>query len=124
MTALSGGEPMGPWTMDEVDQWLDWIHRHRDEFDYRYIYFAYLAARVPEPHHGEITMTVHPDGSCLLQAGTGDRGLVLTDGSERARFIAHLRRRYCGDRYPSMQAWEEAQHEDFLEEAPWRFGRG
>ncbi|MGC4855175.1 hypothetical protein ACLQ24_17720 [Micromonospora sp. DT4] len=113
---------MGRWTLDEVDQWLSWIHRHHNEFDYRYVYFAYLAAGVSVSRQGEITMTVNPDGSCLLQAGADDRGLLLADGQERERFTEHLRRRYCGDRYPSMQAWEAAQHEDFLDEVPWRFG--
>lgn len=111
---------MEPWTLAQVDQWLDWIHQHHDEFDYRYIYFAYLAARVPEPHYGEITMTVDPDGSCLLRAESHDRGLRLVDERERALFREHLEQRYCGDRYPSMQAWETAQDEAFLEErAQW-----
>ncbi|SIR90637.1 hypothetical protein SAMN05444858_12651 [Micromonospora avicenniae] len=113
---------MGPWSLDRVDEWLDWIHRHHDEFGYRYIYFAYLAARVPEPRHGEITMTVNPDGSCLLRAGGHDRGLFLAGDRERVWFVERFERRYCGDWYPSMQAWEAAQHEDFLEEAQWRFG--
>ncbi len=107
--------------MAQVDQWLNWIHQHQDEFDYRYIYFAYLAARVPEPLGGEITTSVAPDGSCLLQAGSHDRGLRLADERERALFIEHVERRYCRDRYPNMQEWETAQHKGFLEErAQWR----
>ncbi|MGW0218752.1 hypothetical protein ACWDXH_30625 [Micromonospora chokoriensis] len=108
--------------MDEVDRWLDWVHRHHNEFDYRYIYLAYLAAGAPLSRQGEITVTVDPGGRCLLRAGVVDRGLLLADGHERERFAEHLRRRYCGDRYPSMQAWEAAQHDDFLDEIPWRFG--
>ncbi|MEU7769841.1 hypothetical protein AB0C44_00770 [Micromonospora taraxaci] len=113
---------MSPWTLDEVDRWLGWIHQRHNEFDYRYIYLAYLAAGAPVAPEGEITVTVHPDGSCLLRAGADDRGLVLAGDQERERLAEHLRRRYCGDRYPSMRAWETAQHGDFLDEIPWRFG--
>ncbi|MFI7492938.1 hypothetical protein ACIBXA_31650 [Micromonospora echinaurantiaca] len=102
-----------------MDQWLDWIHWHHDEFDYRYIYFAYLAVRIGQPHGGEVTMTIDPDGSYLLQAGDGDRGIRLTTDGERAAFVDHLRRRYCGDRYPSMQEWEAAQHAGYLEDRWW-----
>ncbi|MEU4338823.1 hypothetical protein AB0F59_29925 [Micromonospora lupini] len=113
---------MDPWTVDDLDRWLDWIHQRHNEFDYRYIYLVYLAAHAREPLQGEVTVAVNPGGGCVLRAGVGDRGLLLADDQERERFAQHLRRRYCGDRYPSMQAWEAAQHEDFLDEAPWRFG--
>jgi hypothetical protein len=119
---FGGGDRMDAWTMPEVDQWLDWVHQRHNEFDYRYIYLAYLAARSGEPRHDEITMTVDSDGGVLLRAGGDDRGLRLVDEEERNFFVAHLQRRYCGDRHPSMRQWEEAQHEDYLEEARWRFG--
>ncbi|MFI7209427.1 hypothetical protein [Micromonospora aurantiaca (nom. illeg.)] len=114
---------MEPWTLAQVDQWLDWVHDRHDEFDYRYIYFAYLTARVPDPRAGEITLTVEPDGGVVLQAGNDDRGLRLTNDDERTQFVDHLQRRYCRDRYPSMREWEQARHADFLEEAQWRYGR-
>jgi hypothetical protein len=114
---------MNPWTLAQVDQWLNWVHDRHYEFDYRYIYFAYLAALRPEPRHDEITMTVEPDGAVVLQAGAQDRGLRLANDAERTQFVDHLQRRYCRDRYPSMREWEEAQHGDYLEEAKWRFGR-
>lgn len=115
---------MQPWTMAEVDQWLDWIHDKQKEFDYRYIYLAYLTSQLPGPHSGEIVKTSYPDGGCLLQAGSyDDRGLRLADDDEATRFCEHLRQRYCGDRYPDMAAWETAQHEDFLEEDRWWYRR-
>ena len=113
---------MDRWTLAQVDQWLDWVHWHHNEFDYRYIYFAYLAARSGEPRNDEITMTVEPDDGVVLRAGPEDRGLRLADDAERSQFIDHLQRRYCGDRYPSMREWEDAQHAEYLEEAQWRFG--
>ncbi|MFI5489189.1 hypothetical protein [Micromonospora echinaurantiaca] len=114
---------MEPWTLAQVDQWLNWIHRHHDDFDYRYIYFAYLAARIPEPGYGEITVTVDPLAVACFR-GSHDRGLRLADERERVLFREHLERRYCGDRYPSMQAWETAEDEAFVEEAQWKFGWG
>ncbi|UFN96796.1 hypothetical protein [Micromonospora aurantiaca] len=114
---------MEPWSVAQVDQWLDWVHDRHDEFDYRYIYFAYLAARAPDPRDDEITLTVEPDGGVVLQAGTDDRGLRLANDDERTQFADHLQRRYCGDRYPSMHEWEQARHADFREEAQWRYGR-
>ncbi|MCW3820434.1 hypothetical protein ONA91_38990 [Micromonospora sp. DR5-3] len=114
---------MDRWTLAQVDQWLDWVHDRHDEFDYRYIYFAYLAARAGAPRNDKITMTVELDGAVVLRAGAGDRGLWLAGDAERAQFVEHLRRRYCGDRYPSMREWEEAQHAGYLEDTQWRFGR-
>ncbi|SCG38189.1 hypothetical protein [Micromonospora coxensis] len=113
---------MDQWTLQQADQWLDWVHDHHDEFGYRYVYFAYLAVRAGEPRHGEIIMTVEPDGSVVLRAGSLDRGLRLATDAERTQFADHLRQRYCGDRYLSMSEWEAAQHADFLEEAEWRYG--
>ncbi|MFG3577838.1 hypothetical protein [Micromonospora chersina] len=114
---------MEPWTLAQVDQWLRWVHERHDEFDYRYIYFAYLAARAPDPRDDdEIILTIEPDGGVVLKAGNDDRGLRLANDDERTQFVDHLQRRYCRDRYPSMREWEEAQHADFLEEAQWRFG--
>lgn len=110
------------WTLAQVDQWLDWVHDCHNEFDYRYIYFAYLAARSGEPRDGEITMTVEADGALVMRAGSADRELRLAGDDERALFVAHPQRRYCGDRYPSMWKWETAQHADYLDEAQWRFG--
>ncbi|WP_231928309.1 hypothetical protein [Micromonospora echinaurantiaca] len=66
---------MDPYILAEVDQGLDWIHWHHDEFDYRHIYFAYLAVRISQPHGGEVTVTIGPDGSYLLQAGDGESRL-------------------------------------------------
>ncbi|WP_406079228.1 hypothetical protein [Micromonospora sp. NBC_00858] len=114
---------MQPYTLGEVDRWLDWIHEAHDEFDYRYIYFAYLAASSGQPGGGETTLSSNPDGSYLLRAGRDDRGLRLGNDDERREFTTHLRQRYCGDRYESMSEWEAAQHAGYLEDQrAWRSG--
>ncbi|MFG1888113.1 hypothetical protein ACGFIR_09620 [Micromonospora sp. NPDC049051] len=40
-------------------------------------------------------MKIEFDGSCLLQTGGPDR---VADEGERAWFVEHPQRRYCGDR--------------------------
>lgn len=42
--------------------------------------------------------------------------MVLADDAEREALAAYMVRRYCGDRYPTMRAWEKQQHEWYVEE--------
>ncbi|MEV0732291.1 hypothetical protein [Polymorphospora sp. NPDC050346] len=114
---------MDPWTWVQVERWLDWIGEQHAEFDYRYVFSAYLAASSRAPHSGETVMTTDASGGYVLRAGVGDRGLRLANDDERELFIAHLHERYCGDRYSSMRQWEEAQHAGFLEDTEWLYGR-
>jgi hypothetical protein len=96
--------------------WVDWIRDEHDEFSYRYVYSAFLAASGGfERPVGHATMKVLPDGGYLLRAG-GEVELHLAGDGEREAFVAYLVARYCQDKYPDMATWEAQQHAWFKED--------
>lgn len=108
----------------KVSAWLEDIDCGNQEFGYRYVYAAYLAASgytVPVDK-GEISMVRDPDGGYLLQAPSPPSQLRLDNDADREAFVRYLVRRYCGARYPSMDEWEAAQHADYLEDARFWYG--
>lgn len=105
--------------MDKFDAWLDGIGDKADEFAYRYIYAAYLWAC----HGGAdapygMVLEALPDGGHVLRYDD-ELELRLVDDDERVAFAEHLVARYCGDRYPSMAAWEDRQHSWYVEDLDW-----
>jgi hypothetical protein len=68
-------------------------------------------------------MAVDDDGSYLLRAGHRDEhGLRLAGDADRQQFLDHLHRRYCGDRYRSMDEWEADAHAGYVEDSRWYLG--
>ncbi|MGW4242388.1 hypothetical protein [Nocardia sp. NPDC004722] len=101
--------------MEKFSAWLDQIHDEHGEFDYRAIYSAYLrlgSGRTSEGTHASAQRM--PDGSFEIRAGRAT--IVLADDAEREALAAYMVNRYCGDRYPSMEAWENRQHEWYVED--------
>ncbi|QIS16093.1 hypothetical protein [Nocardia arthritidis] len=101
--------------MEKFDAWLNQIHHWEDQFDYRAIYSAYLnAAGGTESESIESTCRRRPDGGYEIYAGR--ETIALADDIEREALAAHIAHRYCGDRYPDMEAWHWQQHDWYVED--------
>ena len=99
-----------------VKAWIDGVYDNYDEYAYRHLYGAYLAACRPGPFDGtEAAMTVDTDGYHLRASPDGP-GLHLRDDAEREEFVAYLVNRYCGDRYQDMEAWAVQQHAHYVDD--------
>jgi hypothetical protein len=75
-----------------------------------------FAVRPDQGHRSNLygTIRAEPGGGYRLSTGhEDDPGLVLRDDNERAEFVAYLVERYCNERYPSMEAWEERRHASY-----------
>ncbi|MVU77341.1 hypothetical protein GPX89_08785 [Nocardia sp. ET3-3] len=102
-------------SMEKFDAWLDQIHDREGRFDYRAIYSAYLdAAGGHESKGGESSARRLDDGGFEIRVGR--ETIVLADDAEREALAAHMVRRYCGDRYPDMRAWEDQRHSWYVED--------
>ncbi|TVT56086.1 hypothetical protein FNH05_08795 [Amycolatopsis rhizosphaerae] len=98
---------------EKFEAWLDQIHDSDDEFAYRSVYAAYLYASGGRGgNSGEAEGRRRADGGFEIRAGR--ETIVLADDAERETLAAHMVRRYCGNRYPDMQAWERQQHEWYV----------
>ena len=101
--------------MHKFDAWLNQIHDTDDEHAYRAVYAAYLyAASGHEGRGPEAEGCRRPDGAFEIRAGR--EAVVLADDAEREALAAHIVRRYCADRYPDMRAWEEQQHQWYVDD--------
>lgn len=101
--------------MEKFDTWLDQIHDEDDEFAYRALYAAYLSASSGfESKDVESSSARRSDGSFEIYAGR--ETIVLVDDAEREALAAYMVRRYCGDHYPDMGAWESAQHSGYVDD--------
>ena len=100
--------------MEKFDAWLDQIHDSDDEFAYRAVYSAYLRASVGREGNNVEAEGRRPDGGFEIRAGR--ETIVLADDAEREALAAHMVRRYCGDRYPDMQSWEQQQHDWYVDD--------
>ncbi|WP_327142822.1 hypothetical protein [Nocardia sp. NBC_01327] len=101
--------------MEKFDAWLRQIHDENDEFAYRAVYSAHLGASGGfESSDVESSCRRRSDEGFEIPAGRAT--MVLADDAEREALAAYMVRRYCGDRYPTMRAWEKQQHEWYVEE--------
>ncbi|GAB2513237.1 hypothetical protein [Nocardia heshunensis] len=99
--------------MEKFDAWLDQIHAWDDEFAYRTIYSVYSAAESGHDY-ADSSGRRRADGTYEIYAG--QQTIVLADDAEREALAAHIVRRYCGDHYPDMRAWEAQEHAWYIED--------
>jgi hypothetical protein len=70
----------------------------------------------PNGRSGEAHLWAREGGGFFLSTNAHHDALVFEDADEVRAFAAWLEQRCCRDKYPSMEAWENQQHEWFKED--------
>jgi hypothetical protein len=106
-------------TEEMVDQWLEKLDNEHDEFTYRYIYSAYCRLRSVSGFGIDFEI-IHLDhgGFILREKDCSDPTIELKINSEEERLfvLRYIEKRFCNERYASIDDWAEKQSQYHMED--------
>ena len=106
---------------DKTEVWQEWLanqDRWNGDYWYRGVYAAWHCTvnATPNGRGDEAHLWAGENGGFFLSTNSHHDALRFEDADEVRAFAAWLEQRCCRDKYPSMAAWEDQQHEWFKED--------